>query len=147
MISMIYRSAMSVHLKTSAGGANIKTGAGNILTDANALCQTVTQKKQVAIAVREVLMHLNNVITQEHELGSGYVEDRLPMQFTIDGMSFSRMQLLVWCKVIAHLEEKNYIVRIKPLETECIIYIQWESDEEKEESKRQLQILADHTIK
>lgn len=123
------------------------SNVNNILKDANSLCQTVLQKKQVAVAVREVLIHLNEVINQEHELGNGYVEDRLPMQFAIDGMSFLRMQQLVWCKVIAMLEEKNYIVKIKPMETECIIYIQWESDEVKDESMRQLQILADHTIK
>lgn len=118
----------------------------HILKDANSLCQTAIQKKQVEVAVREVLIHLNDVITQGHEIGNGYIEDRLPMQFAIDGMSFSRMQQSVWCKIIKLLEEKNYIVRIKPTETECIIYIQWESDEVKEESKRQLQILADHTI-
>ena len=118
----------------------------NILKDANSLCQTAIQKKQIEVAVREVLIHLNDVIMQGHEIGNGYVEDRLPMQFAIDGMSFSRMQQSVWCKIISLLEEKNFIVRIKPTETECFIYIQWESDEVKEESKRQLKILADHTV-
>jgi hypothetical protein len=119
----------------------------NRITDANSLRQTANQKKQIDLAVRELLTTLNDRILQEHELGNGYLEDGLPMQFAIDGMSFSRMQQCIWCKVIAILEEKNYSVKIEPLETECIIYIQWESDEDKEESKRQLKILAEHTIK
>jgi hypothetical protein len=123
------------------------TNNNNILRDANQLRQTATQKKQIAMAVREVLLHLNDAILREHELGNGSVQDYLPMQFPIDGMSFLKMQQLVWCEVISLLEEKNYRVKIEPCETECVIHIKWESDEEKEKSKQQLQILADHTIK
>lgn len=118
----------------------------NVLKDANSLRQTPTQKKQISLAVREVLIHLDEVISQAHELGHGEVQSTLPMQFTIDGMTFSKMQQHVWCKVITILEEKNYKVAIDPLATECLIYIQWESDDDKEESQQQLKMLAEHTI-
>jgi len=119
----------------------------NILKDANSLRQTPTQKKQIAFAVREVLTHLDEVITQAHDVGKGSTEAFLPMQFNIEGMSFSRMQQHVWCQVITALEEKNYIVHIEPRPTECVIYIQWESEDDKEESERQLKMLAEHTLK
>jgi len=119
----------------------------NILKDANSLRQTILQKKQIKASVKEVLTHLDQVIVQAHELGNGYVENRLPMQFNIDGMSFSKMQQFVWCEVIKALKNKNYKVAIEPLETECKIYIQWESDDDKEESKKQIKMLAEHTIR
>jgi Ni,Fe-hydrogenase III component G len=117
----------------------------NILRDANTLRQTVSQKRQIDEAVREVLSHLNTVITQEHELGNGHVKYKLPMQFDIDGMTFSKMQQNVWCRIIIALEEKNYKVKIYPAETECILYVKWESDDEKIETANQLKILADHS--
>jgi hypothetical protein len=119
----------------------------NILKDANSLRQTPTQKKQIKFAVKEVLTNLDEIITQAHDIGKGSVQAYLPMQFNIDGMSFSRMQQHVWCRVIMALEEKNYKVNIEPLPTECIIYIQWESEDDKIESERQLKMLAEHTLK
>ena len=119
----------------------------DILKNANSLRQPAIQKKQIESAVREVLINLNDAILQAHENGHGNLEARLPMQFNIDGMNFAKMQQCVWCSVIEELECNNYKVAIEPLEHECIIYIQWQSDDDKIESKRQLKVLAQHTIK
>ena len=119
----------------------------DVLVDANSLRLTIVQKKQIKVAVREVLLHLNQSITQAHELGTSMVIDKLPMQFAIDGMSFTKMQQHVWCSVIAALKNKHYKVAIEPIETECKIYIKWESDDDMEESRKQLRILAKHTIR
>lgn len=119
----------------------------DVLIDANTLRLTVVQKKQIKAAIREVLLHLNQSIMQAHEAGKSTIVDKLPMQFAIDGMSFTKMQQHVWCAVIAALKNKNYKVAIEPIETECTIYIKWESEDDIEESKRQLKILAKHTIR
>lgn len=119
----------------------------DVLIDANTLRLTVVQKKQIKAAIREVLLHLNQSIMQAHEAGKSTIVDKLPMQFAIDGMSFTKMQQHVWCAVIAALKNKNYKVAIEPIETECTIYIRWESEDDIEESKRQLKILAKHTIR
>jgi hypothetical protein len=117
----------------------------NILRNANDLRITTLQKKQIAAAIREVLTNINQVILHAHEAGKGYVKDKLPMQFAIDGMTFTKMQQYVWCGVIKELKDKNYMVAIDPQDTECNILIKWESDEEKKESQRLLQMLAAHT--
>lgn len=123
------------------------TSETDVLVDANSLRLTITQKKQIKTAVREVLLHLNHSIMQAHEAGKSNIIDKLPMQFAIDGMTFTKMQQHVWCAVIAALKNKNYKVAIEPVETECTIYIKWESEDDIEESRHQLKILAKHTIR
>lgn len=119
----------------------------HVLKDANTLRQTALQKKQIAAAVRETLTHISDQIYQAHENGHGYIYVNIPMQFAIDGMSFSKMQQNVWCRIIYELEQKNYKVTIDPMETECVLYVQWESEDDKLESQQQLQILAEHTFR
>jgi len=115
-----------------------------ILKDANTLRQTALQKKQIDTAVFETLTHISQLIYQAHENGHGCIETNLPMQFAIEGMSFSKMQQHVWCRIISELEQKNYKVSIELTETECILYVQWESEEDKQETQRQVHILAEH---
>lgn len=120
---------------------------GHVLKDANSLRQTALQKKQIEGAVKESLIHISDLIYQAHENGHGYLETTLPMQFGIEGMSFSKMQQNVWCRIINELKQKNYKVSIEPMDTECVLYVQWESEEDRQETKRQLKMLAMHTIK
>ncbi len=116
------------------------------LKDANTLRLTSSQKKQIESAFADTLLRINDQIIQSHEDGMGYLETELPMQFAIDGMPFSKMQSIIWCKVIMALKEKNYVVTINPSESRCDIYIEWESEEEKRESAKQMKIIAEHTI-
>jgi hypothetical protein len=119
----------------------------SVLKNANTLRQTTTQKKQIDAALKETLLHINDLILQAHEDGKGHVQVGLPMQFPIEGMSFSKMQSIIWCKIIEALEANNYVVAIEPTKTECVLYIEWEIDEEKMESEKQMRILANHTTK
>lgn len=117
----------------------------NILKDANTLRLTASQKKQIDIALTETLVCINDLIIQAHEDGMGNLQTELPMQFAIDGMPFSKMQSIIWCRVIMALKDKNYIVIINPSDSKCDIYIEWESNEEKDESAKQMKIIAEHT--
>ncbi len=142
----IAKKRLSVSLKNSTS-KNMSANFSHILKDAKTLRQTAAQKEQINAAITETLTYIGDLIDQAHENGIGYVETHLPMQFSIDGMTFQKMQQHVWCGIINELKKKNYRVSIDPTDSECALYIVWESEEEKKCADEQTRMLASHMVR